>query len=204
MAQPLTALELKPRILYEVAKAAWDGALAERREDICRLVCEEFGDRVTRHRVANQIRVAMGLSPHELDTVGGESDADALMGLITGRSSSMIRRPVTNVRKPEPAVGRIVRYRPFPRNPAAPSPSITPNVWAKAIAWRNVLLAGWRKNRNSSRSFPCCAIRRRRCMPRLPPPSPDNSVRTSRLVNCGRRCAILGSPKWWKRPCTQT
>ena len=84
MAQPLTALELKPRILYEVAKAAWDGALAERREDICRLVCEEFGDRVTRHRVANQIRVAMGLSPHELDPVGGESDADALMGLMNG------------------------------------------------------------------------------------------------------------------------
>ena len=43
MNRPATSLELKPRILYEVAKAAWDGALAERREDICRLVCEEFG-----------------------------------------------------------------------------------------------------------------------------------------------------------------
>jgi iron only hydrogenase large subunit-like protein len=84
MEQPLSSLELKPRILYEVAKAAWDGTLAERREDICRLVCEEFGDRVTRHRVANQIRVAMGLSPHELDTVEGENDADALMGLMDG------------------------------------------------------------------------------------------------------------------------
>jgi iron only hydrogenase large subunit-like protein len=84
MNRPATSLELKPRILYEVAKAAWDGALAERREDICRLVCEEFGDRVTRHRVANQIRVAMGLPPHELDSTVGETDADALMGLMNG------------------------------------------------------------------------------------------------------------------------
>ena len=84
MNRPATSLELKPRILYEVAKAAWDGTLAERREDICRLVCEEFGDRVTRHRVANQIRVAMGLPPHELDSTVGESDEDALMGLMNG------------------------------------------------------------------------------------------------------------------------
>ncbi len=84
MNRPATALELKPRILYEVAKAAWDGALSERREDICRLVCEEFGDRVTRRRVANQIRVAMGLPPHELDSTIGESDEDALMGLMNG------------------------------------------------------------------------------------------------------------------------
>ena len=84
MNRPATSLELKPRILYEVAKAAWDGALAERREDICRLVCEEFGDRVTRHRVANQIRVAMGLPPHELESTVGEADADALMGLMSG------------------------------------------------------------------------------------------------------------------------
>ncbi len=84
MDQPVSSLVLRPRILYEVARAAWDGALAERREDICRLVCEEFGDRVTRHRVANQIRVAMGLSPHDQDTVEGENDADALMGLMDG------------------------------------------------------------------------------------------------------------------------
>ena len=84
MNRPATSLELKPRILYEVAKAAWDGTLAERREDICRLVCEEFGDRATRHRVANQIRVAMGLPPHELDSTVGESDEDALMGLMNG------------------------------------------------------------------------------------------------------------------------
>ena len=84
MNRPITSLELKPRILYEVAKAAWDGALVERREEICRLVCEEFGDRVTRHRVANQIRVAMGLPPHELDSTVGEADEDALMGLMNG------------------------------------------------------------------------------------------------------------------------
>ena len=84
MNQPVTTEELKPRILYEVARAAWDGTLSERREDICRLVCEEFGDRVTRHRVANQIRVAMGLSPHELPSVEGENDAAALMGLMDG------------------------------------------------------------------------------------------------------------------------
>ena len=84
MNQAVTSLELKPRILYEVAKAAWDGALSDRREEICRLVCEEFGDRVTRHRVANQIRVAMGLAPHELDSTIGENDEDALMGLMNG------------------------------------------------------------------------------------------------------------------------
>ena len=84
MDQPTSSLELKPRILYEVARAAWDGTLVEHREKICQLVCDEFGDQVTRHRVANQIRVAMGLSPHELDTVEGENDADALMGLMNG------------------------------------------------------------------------------------------------------------------------
>jgi iron only hydrogenase large subunit-like protein len=80
----LSSLDLKPRILYEVAKAAWEGVLNERSETICRLVCEEFGDTATRHRVANQIRTAMGLPPHELDTVAGENDEDALMGFIKG------------------------------------------------------------------------------------------------------------------------
>ncbi len=84
MVQQISTLELKPRILYEVARSAWNGTLAARREEICQLVCEEFGDRVTRHRVANQIRVAMGLSPHELDTVEGLDDSDALMGLMDG------------------------------------------------------------------------------------------------------------------------
>ncbi len=74
-------LNIKPRILYQVAKAAWEGRLFERREDICRLVYEEFADRVTRRRVANEIRIAMGLDPHDSDTVLGEHDAEALMGM---------------------------------------------------------------------------------------------------------------------------
>jgi len=84
MASQLSSLELKPRILYEVARAAWDGVLQERSEAICHLVCEEFSDIATRHRVANQIRVAMGLEPHALDTVAGEDDENALMGLMKG------------------------------------------------------------------------------------------------------------------------
>lgn len=74
-------LNIKPRILYQVAKAAWEGKLFERREDICRLVHDEFSDRVTRRQVANQIRIAMGLDPHDSDTVIGEHDAEALMGM---------------------------------------------------------------------------------------------------------------------------
>jgi len=74
-------LNIRPRILYQVAKAAWDGKLFERREEICRLVHEEFQDNVTRHQVANQIRIAMGLEPHDGDTVIGEHDQEALMGM---------------------------------------------------------------------------------------------------------------------------
>lgn len=74
-------LNIKPRILYQVAKAAWEGKLFERREEICRLVHEEFTDRTTRRQVANQIRLAMGLDPHDSDTVLAEHDAEALMGL---------------------------------------------------------------------------------------------------------------------------
>lgn len=84
MEKSLESIELKPRILYEVARAAWDGVLLERREELCRLVCEEFGDRASRHQVANQIRVAMGLPPHESDSVIGSEDEDALMGLPQG------------------------------------------------------------------------------------------------------------------------
>jgi iron only hydrogenase large subunit-like protein len=81
MDNSLSSLELKPRILYEVAKAAWDGTLLERREEICKLVSEEFRDTSTRHRVANQIRLAMGLAPHASDSVVDENDAEALMGI---------------------------------------------------------------------------------------------------------------------------
>ena len=81
MDNSLSSLELKPRILYEVAKAAWDGTLIERREEICKLVSEEFRDASTRHRVANQIRLAMGLAPHASESVVDENDAEALMGI---------------------------------------------------------------------------------------------------------------------------
>jgi iron only hydrogenase large subunit-like protein len=77
------ALNIRPRILYQVAKAAWEGKLFERREDICRLVHAEFADRVTRRQVANQIRIAMGLDPHDSDTVIGDHDAEALMGMAS-------------------------------------------------------------------------------------------------------------------------
>lgn len=76
-------LNIRPRILYQVAKAAWEGKLFERREDICRLVHEEFADRHTRRQVANQIRIAMGLDPHDSDTVIGEHDGEALMGMAS-------------------------------------------------------------------------------------------------------------------------
>ena len=78
-----TALNIRPRILYQVAKAAWEGKLFERREDICRMVHGEFSDHVTRRQVANQIRIAMGLAPHDSDTVIGDHDAEALMGMAS-------------------------------------------------------------------------------------------------------------------------
>lgn len=74
-------LNIRPRILYQVAKAAWEGNLFERREEICAAVCREFNDLPTRRHVANQIRIAMGLEPHENDTVLNEFDEEALMGM---------------------------------------------------------------------------------------------------------------------------
>ncbi|VBB08706.1 iron hydrogenase [Lucifera butyrica] len=78
------SLNIRPRILYQVAKAAWEGNLFERREEICRLVHQEFQDRTTRRQIANQIRLAMGLPPHDSDTVIQEHDEEALMGLEDG------------------------------------------------------------------------------------------------------------------------
>lgn len=77
----LTAKELKPSILYYVAKAAWEGNLFERRDEICELIEKEFKDNVSRRHVANQIRIAMGLNPHDSDDVLGANDEEALMGL---------------------------------------------------------------------------------------------------------------------------
>lgn len=75
------ALSIRPRVLFQVAKAAWEGQLFERREEICQLVHQEFQDHSTRRHVANQIRLAMGLSPHDADTVIHEDDEEALMGM---------------------------------------------------------------------------------------------------------------------------
>ena len=74
-------ITIKPRILYHVAKAAWEGTLFEKREEICDIVSTEFQDQTTRRYVANQIRMAMGLSPHDDDTVLNEYDEEALMGM---------------------------------------------------------------------------------------------------------------------------
>jgi iron only hydrogenase large subunit-like protein len=74
-------LSIRPRVLFQVAKAAWEGQLFERREEICQLVHQEFQDHSTRRQVANQIRLAMGLSPHDTDTVIHENDEEALMGI---------------------------------------------------------------------------------------------------------------------------
>lgn len=76
-----TSLSIRPRVLFQVAKAAWDGQLFDRREEICQLVYSEFQDRATRRHVANQIRLAMGLPPHDADTVISEFDEEALMGM---------------------------------------------------------------------------------------------------------------------------
>ena len=73
-------LNIRPRILYQVAKAAWEGELFERKEEICRLLQQEFEDKATRRLVANQIRIAMGLEPNNSEEVINEYDEEALMG----------------------------------------------------------------------------------------------------------------------------
>lgn len=74
-------LNIRPRILYQVAKAAWEGQLFERKEEICRLLQSEFEDKATRRLVANQIRIAMGLEPNNSEEVICEYDEEALMGM---------------------------------------------------------------------------------------------------------------------------
>ena len=75
---------IRPSILYHVAKAAWEGDLFERRDDICQLIQNEFKNKVSRRYVANQIRIAMGLNPHDSDEILSENDEEALMGLSSG------------------------------------------------------------------------------------------------------------------------
>ncbi len=76
-----TDLKIRPRILYQVAKAAWEGQLFEQREKICQLIQSEFKDRTTRKFVANQIRIAMGLATTDSEDVINEYDEEALMGM---------------------------------------------------------------------------------------------------------------------------
>lgn len=76
-------IDIRPRILYQVAKAAWEGKLFEQREEICRMVYEEFEDQVNRQHVANQIRIAMGLNPVDDATIISEHDEEALMGIAS-------------------------------------------------------------------------------------------------------------------------
>lgn len=75
------AIDIKSQILYHVAKSAWEGTLFERREEICDMVSKEFQDQKTRRYVANQIRMAMGLTPHNEDHVLNDYDEEALMGM---------------------------------------------------------------------------------------------------------------------------
>ena len=96
-----SSLDIRPRILYQVAKAAWEGQLFDRREEICQLVLTEFQDKASRRQVANQIRIAMGLNPHDSDTVIAESDEEALMGLgnepvIVANTAACERCPENN------------------------------------------------------------------------------------------------------------
>ena len=74
-------LNIRPKILYQVAKAAWEGELFERKEEICHLLQREFEDKATRRLVANQIRIAMGLEPNNSEEVINEYDEEALMGM---------------------------------------------------------------------------------------------------------------------------
>jgi iron only hydrogenase large subunit-like protein len=75
------SLSLKPHILYQVAKYAWEGTLYQKSEEIADLIHKEYQDHYTRKQVANQIRVAMGLPPHDSDKITGEADEEALMGM---------------------------------------------------------------------------------------------------------------------------
>jgi len=46
----MNEMDIRPRVLYQVAKAAWEGQLFERREEICQLVLSEFKDKASRRR----------------------------------------------------------------------------------------------------------------------------------------------------------
>ncbi|MCE5285737.1 MAG: iron hydrogenase [Pelosinus sp.] len=82
-----SSINIKPRILYQVAKAAWEGNLFERRQEICQMVYKEAKDPENRRYIANQIRLAMGLEPHESEEVFSIYDKEVLMGLSESQDS---------------------------------------------------------------------------------------------------------------------
>lgn len=88
-----SSLHIKPRILYQVAKAAWEGNLFERREEICQMVYAETNDQKNRRYIANQIRIAMGLDPHDSAEVFGSYDEEALMGLDNPSNAVILANP---------------------------------------------------------------------------------------------------------------
>lgn len=55
------------------------------------MVSTEFQDKTTRRYVANQIRIAMGLTPHDNDSVLNEYDEEALMGI--GQEPIVVANP---------------------------------------------------------------------------------------------------------------
>jgi len=50
------------------------------------MVSTEFQDQATRRYVANQIRMAMGLEPHNADNVLNDYDEEALMSMASNQS----------------------------------------------------------------------------------------------------------------------
>ncbi len=72
---------IRPRILYHVAKAAWEGRLVQEHTKLCNLLNEEFKDKLTKKQVINQIRAAMGLNPHDSEQILTPYDETVLMGI---------------------------------------------------------------------------------------------------------------------------
>lgn len=72
---------IRPRILYHVAKAAWEGRLFKEQTALCNMISQEFQDKLSRKQIINQIRAAMGLNPHDSDEILAPYDETTLMGI---------------------------------------------------------------------------------------------------------------------------
>lgn len=75
------SLTLRPQVLYQVAKAAWNGTLYQQSDKLVEFIRQEYQDTYTRKQIANQLRSAMGLAPHDSDQIIDAADEAALMGL---------------------------------------------------------------------------------------------------------------------------